>query len=177
MAWLALGTGWTTIAVICLIGRSASPTPGRCLGLLVVILAAKPVVAQAWWPVRERSTTQRPNAAAIDERVPPGSPVLVLGRHELPDLEFYSRRRFDWLDSPAEAAWYTSSSAAYFLLRSEDLEECVASQGFTYDLELEFDRADRPISLIRIDSIPRPGRPAQADESVRPAAGSPAPRG
>ncbi len=151
--WLVLGTGCTTVAVLNLADRRHRTSWAPCLGLIIVVLAAKPVLAQVWWPARAQSATQRLNAAAIDERVPTGQPVLVLGRHELPDVGFYSRRRFEWLDSPEEAKWHTSTSPAYFLLRQEDLDEIVVDPGFEYTLELEFDRADKRIVLIRIDDF------------------------
>ena len=124
------------------------------MGLIVVVLAVKPVLSNTWWPARARSDSQRGSAALIDQQVPPGEPVFVLGRHELPDVAFYSGRRFQWLDEPAQAADFTAAPFAFYLLRDEDLEEQVAGRGFRYDRSLEFDHADKQVILIRIDSVP-----------------------
>jgi 4-amino-4-deoxy-L-arabinose transferase-like glycosyltransferase len=150
-AWLALGTGWTVMAAVELARRRAWPTIGRCVGLLVVVLAARPALSEVWWPARARSDTQRFNAAALDAIVPPGEPVYVLGRHELPDVEFYSRRRFEWPGHPDGIAPFRPSDGAFCLLRAEDLEGVVARCGYSYGLALEFERADKRLVLIQID--------------------------
>jgi len=154
-AWLAMAIGWMAIAIVEFSPRIAPSTIGRCLGLIVVVLAVKPVLSNIWWPARARSDSQRGSAALIDQQVPPGEPVFVLGGHELPDVAFYSARPFQWLDEPADAADFTTAPFAFYLLRDEDLEEQVAGRGFRYDCCLEFDRADKQVVLIRIDSIPK----------------------
>jgi hypothetical protein len=172
--WLVLGTGWTLVALASFIRPRACPTIGRCVGLMVVVLAAKPALAEVWWPARVQSASQRANAAAIDQRVPPDQPVFVLGRHELPDVEFYSRRRFEWLAKPGDAVWTSAWRPAFFLLRTEDLDDCVTARGLDYQLELEFERADRRISLIRIDSVRSAAGGNRADAPLTPASRSPA---
>jgi 4-amino-4-deoxy-L-arabinose transferase-like glycosyltransferase len=153
-AWLAMGLGWTILAVVEFARSKPVPIVGRCLGLLVIVLAAKPLLSEAWWPARAASDSQRLNAARIDATVPAGQPVFVLGRHELPDVEFYSQRRFEWLDHVNDAASLGPAGAAYYLLRTEDLDECVAAAGLQYDVETEFQRADKSLSLIRIRPTP-----------------------
>ena len=171
--WLVLGTGWTLVALASFIRPRACPTIGRCVGLMVVVLAAKPALAEVWWPARVQSASQRANAAAIDQRVPPDQPVFVLGRHELPDVEFYSRRRFEFA-KPGDAVWTSAWRPAFFLLRTEDLDDCVTARGLNYQLELEFERADRRISLIRIDSVRSSAGGNRADAPLTPASRSPA---
>ena len=150
-AWLVLGSGCVVVAGMEFMRRVPASPIGRCVGLIVVALACKPVLADVWWPARERSDTQRYNAAAIDDLVPAGQPVFVLGTHELPDVAFYSRRRFQWIDEPAQAADFTDAASAHYLLRTEDLEKCVSRLGFDFVTELEFVRADKELSLVRIE--------------------------
>jgi len=153
-AWAAFGLGWAAAAVIALQRRAGPATTRRCLGLLVVVLAAQPVLTHVWWPIRARDDSQRGPAAQIDAIVPAGQPVFVLGRHEIPDVEFYSRRFFQWLDEPNEARAHTSAPRTYYMLRKGDLAAEVSSRGFDYETCLDFLYADTPIALIRIDLAP-----------------------
>jgi hypothetical protein len=150
-AWLVMGTGWIAVAVLEFSRRVAWSTTARCLGLIVVVLAFKPVLSEVWWPMRAASDSQRANAATIDSLVPTGEPVFVLGSKELPDVAFYSRRRFQWLDDPGEARMYTGAAAIHCLLRVEELSEWVTGLGYDYEHQFDFVRADKPLTLIRIE--------------------------
>lgn len=152
-AWLVWGAGCLAVAAVEFSKRLPTATIGRCVGLIVVVLAFKPVLAGVWWPARAASDTQRHNAASLDELVPCGEKIYVLGRHELPDVAFYSHHVFQWIDHPADAAAFTDAPTTHYLLRTEDLDECVARHGFRFVRELEFTRADKQVSLIRIDGL------------------------
>lgn len=149
--WLVMGSGWLAVAVMGLWRRVGWATTGRCLGLVVAVLAFRPVLSEIWWPIRAASDSQRASAAQIDRIVPPGEPVFVLGPHEFPDVAFYSRRRFQWIDEPGEARAYAGAPVAHCLLRTEDLDEWVTEKGSQYTPEFVFVRADKPVTLIRVD--------------------------
>ncbi|MCH7814753.1 MAG: glycosyltransferase family 39 protein, partial [Planctomycetes bacterium] len=150
-AWLALGLGWVLAAALGFGRWINTSTARRCLGLIVVALAAKPVSQAVWWTGRAQSDSQRRSAQRIDELVPPGQPVFVLGTHEFHDVAFYCRRRFDWIDHPAQVGEYTDAAEAYCLLRTEDLAERVTDHGIAPETLFEFIRADHQLVLIRID--------------------------
>jgi len=170
--WQALGLGWIAVSFIN-VPRATGPTlPRRCLGLIVVALAVKPVLTHVWWPIRAHDDSQRGPAAQIDAVVPAGEPVFVLGRHELPDVEFYSRRFFQWLDEPTEARAYTSAPDAFYLLRKEDVQDEVTARGFDFQTCLEFIYADLPVYLIRVE-MPSPSTHARRPGAAESATGNP----
>jgi len=151
---------WAILAGACLIaagfeffGRGGTRHRARLFGLLLVVLGAKPVIMDVWWPGRLMSDSMVAAAAAIDARVPPGEPVFVLKKNDCPDVAFYSKRQFYWIDDPSKAGARTPGAKTYFLMRDEDIDEAGALRLRSDFAELlTFTRTDRKIVLFTLDA-------------------------
>jgi 4-amino-4-deoxy-L-arabinose transferase-like glycosyltransferase len=147
-AWAILGLGWCGVAAICLRAGVAKSSVPRLLGLLAVLVAAKPFLLAVVWPLRAKADSMRASAAALDAAVPPGEVVAVLGWRELPDVAFYSARRFRFLPQATGAGDILARGFRHCLVREQDLGDF----GLTArpPVRLNFMRANWQILLLDV---------------------------
>ncbi|MCP4592294.1 MAG: hypothetical protein GY842_16295 [bacterium] len=160
--WLTAGLAAGGAAALEFLGPASSKHPRRLIGLLIVLCALKPVLLTVVWPLRVQSDSMRAVAARIDQIVPDGKVITVLGRHELPDVDFYSRRRFQFLREVTGPSQIRSEGARFCLARENELLELGLIEGFS--TLWRFERADRQLVLIDVSpgAIPMPAS-AQED--------------
>lgn len=122
--------------------------------LLGIAVAGKLVAMECWWPMRERSDSQRQSAAAVDRAVPAGEPVFLLGKPDFPDTALYSFRAFHWIDEPGQAAGLSKLERPYFLMFKE---QAAGGRGFPDYLShpgtqvvLMFQRIEKDVVLFRM---------------------------
>ncbi|MCB9849716.1 MAG: glycosyltransferase family 39 protein [Phycisphaerales bacterium] len=155
---------WAFLAAGCLVpfaiewlrlgGRSMR---ARLILLLVVLLGCQPVVHDVWWPVRVKHDSQRATAERIDEIVPTGAHVYILGVHEFHDVAIYAETPFDFvptLDVALARAKQLDPNAttAYAMFRTDEAEELTAGTTAKYETVFDFDRLGKDNKLVKVES-------------------------
>jgi 4-amino-4-deoxy-L-arabinose transferase-like glycosyltransferase len=146
-AWWITGLGLAAIGAAGLLRFVELFPQGRWLGLLLVPLAIRPVLMEVWWPLRVASDSQIPVMTAIDEMVPAGEPVIVLGNNEMSDLAFYSSHHYYWLNEPTEAAGLTRGDSAFVLIPTKVYDEWEARYPGRFTKVRHFERKERGMAV------------------------------
>jgi 4-amino-4-deoxy-L-arabinose transferase-like glycosyltransferase len=100
-AFLAVGAAIPLIVEVTHAGGRTLRT--RAMLLLAVLLAGQPVLHDVVWPRRVANDSQRATAKRIDELVPAGERLYVLGNHEYHDVAIYADTPFEFAKSADDA--------------------------------------------------------------------------
>ena len=147
---LILGLG-CVIPLICdLTRRGGRSLRARLLVILLTLLCAQPALHGVVWLRRAAGDSQREVCGRIDALVPEGQRLYVLGQHEYPDTQIYSRRCFQFVESIDAALARCGADRACAILRADEVEELTAGAGASYAVVFEFELADKRNLFIEI---------------------------
>jgi hypothetical protein len=150
-AFLAVGAAIPLIVEVTHAGGRTLRT--RAMLLLAVLLAGQPVLHDVVWPRRVANDSQRATAKRIDELVPAGERLYVLGNHEYHDVAIYADTPFEFAKSADDAlvrATASGHTGAWAIYREEEADELVADTRAELHRYFTFVRTDKENVCVRI---------------------------
>ncbi len=139
--WLIMAVGWSFPLFVELARAGRCGVRMRMVLLLIVLWTVQPVLNDVWWPARVAADSAAGACREIDETVPAGDTVYVVGVHEYPAVELCSARPLRFVDDMPAAVAAAGGGPAYCILRADELDEL--SGGAEHRTIAEFRQGDR----------------------------------
>lgn len=153
--WAFLAVGGMLPLLVELLHPGGRSLRTRLILALAALLAAQPVLHDVYWPRRVAEDSQRATAQRIDEIVPTGGSLYVLGVHEFHDVAMYAHTPLVFADSVDDAlaraqADQPGAARAFAILRADEEKKLTAGSKAAYTVVLHFDRLGKDTLLVEI---------------------------
>jgi 4-amino-4-deoxy-L-arabinose transferase-like glycosyltransferase len=153
--WAFLAIGGALPLAVELLQPARRSLNTRVILSLVALLAIQPVLRDIWWPLRVAGEPSVELVEQIDDAVPNGQYLYVLGVHEYHDLAIYADTPFVFaysLDDVLARARdiEPATDRAYAIFRTDETDELTANAQSKYEVLFHFERQDRDNVLVEI---------------------------
>ncbi len=157
--WAFLAVGGLIPLTVDLVYRGRRMLRARLIVTLAAILGLQPVLHDVWWPLRVRHDTQRPAAEQIDETVPAGTRLFVLGDHEYHDTAIYAATPLKFAASLDDALAQAGGERAYAICPADEVEELTEDAAARHEVLFHFDRLGEDHLCLLVQPAPGPATP------------------